>query len=83
MKRVVVKSATNSASIPARPQVVNAAEDEVSEAIADKIKSAENDFSYIIDGLDQLSTAQCDEMLNRLHDDLQRYITDIADMISE
>ena len=83
MKRVI-KSAINTSSIVPKPQqVVEAAEDEVNEAIADKIKDAEGDFNYIIDGLDQLSTAQCDEVLNRLHDALQGFITEIADMISE
>ena len=63
--------------------VVEAAEDD--EAVAtleDKIDDAKSDFDYIIDGLNQLDTVQANEILNEMHDFLQKCISDIAGQLS-
>ena len=82
MKRVI-KGSTSTVSIPARLDTIEAETDEESAELDDKIKSAENDFDYIISGLDQLDTVQCNEILNKLHETLQEYIAEIADYLTE
>ena len=82
MKRVVL-SATNSVSIPAKPEVVEAAEnEEAMDALNDKISSAKADFDYIMDGLDQLDMVQANEIVNKIHETLSEYIQEIAGMIA-
>ena len=82
MKRVI-KGSTSTVSIQARLDTIEAETDEESAALDDKIKSAENDFDYIISGLDQLDTVQCNEILHKLHETLQEYIAEIADYLTE
>lgn len=82
MKRVI-KSASNSVAIPAKPEIIEAAEsEEAAEALNDKINSAKDDFDYILSGLDQLDMVQANELINRLHESLSEYIQDIAGMLS-
>ena len=82
MKRVI-KSSTGTVNIPARLDKIEAETDEEAATLDEKIKDAENDFDYIISGLDQLDTVQTNEILNRLHETLQDFISDIADYLSE
>lgn len=81
MKRFV-KSGTNTVSIPARPDVIEAETDEEANTLDDKLKDAEDDFDYILSGIDQLDTVQANEVLNRLHESLQEFISDIATQLS-
>lgn len=81
MKRVI-KSGTNTVTIPERLDVIEAETDEAAEAFDDKIKAAETDFDYIISGLDQLDIVQANDILNNLHESLQKFISDIANQLS-
>ena len=84
MKRLrKVNSATNSVNIPARTDVIEAADDEQEVTLDDKINDAKDDFDYIIDGISQLDTIQGNDILNRLHDSLQEFIQDVAATITE
>lgn len=81
MKRFV-KSGTNTIAIPARLDTIEAETDEELDSLDDKIKDANNDFDYILSGIDQLDTVQANETLNRLHEVLQEFISDIAGQLS-
>ena len=81
MKRVI-KSGTNTVTIPERLDVIEAETDEAAEAFDDKIKAAETDFDYIISGLDQLDIVQANDILSNLHESLQKFISDIANQLS-
>ena len=84
MKRLrKVNSATNSVNIPARTDVIEAADDEQEVTLDDKINDAKDDFDQIIDGISQLDTIQGNDILNRLHDSLQEFIQDVAATITE
>lgn len=80
--KLVIKSSTNTVTIPARPDVIEAETDEEAATLDDKIKDANDDFDYIVSGLDQLDTVQANEILNRLHETLQQFISDIASQLS-
>ena len=77
MKRFIL-SGTDTVSIPARTDVIEAADDEAAETLDDKINDAKSDFDYILDGLDQLDMVQANDILNRIHDSLQGFISEIA-----
>ena len=81
MKRYIA-SGTNSVNVPARTNVIEAADDEVSETLDDKIKAIEDDFDYIISGLDQLDLVQANDMVNQIDETLQNFISDIANQLS-
>lgn len=74
-------SSTNTVNIPARCQTIEAETDEESVEISDKIKSANDDFDYIVSGIEQLDAVQANEILNRLHESLQEFISDIANKL--
>jgi hypothetical protein len=78
----VVNSSTNTAGIPARSDVIEAETEEESAEISDKIKDADDDFNYILSGIEQLDTVQANEVLNRLHKSLQEFISDIANQLA-
>jgi len=80
MKRII-KSATNSVSIPMRTNIIEAADDEVEITLQDKIKDVESDFDYILSGLDQLDEDSADTIINQIEKILQGFIQDIADQL--
>lgn len=78
MKRMI-KAATNASGIPSNPDVIEAADDnEASDSLEDKLGALSDSFDYIMDGISQLDLVQGNEIANRLNDDLQSYISDIA-----
>lgn len=78
MKRLIV-SATNTAGMPAKPEIIEAAEtDEAQAAFQDKVSDAKDDFDYIIAGLDQLDMVQANEIINKLHENFDELIQEIA-----
>ena len=83
MKRFI-KSGTNTSNIPAKPEIIEAAEgdDEASATFDDKINDAKDDFDYILDGLGQLDMVQGNDILNRIHESLQGFIQEIASELS-
>lgn len=81
MKRFI-KSGTNTVTIPPRTDVIEAETEEEANSLDDKLKDAEDDFDYILSGIDQLDTVQANEILNQLHETLQGFISDIAGQLS-
>ena len=81
MKRCI-KSGTNTVTIPPRTDVIEAETEEEANTLDDKLKDAEDDFDYILSGIDQLDTVQANEILNQLHEALQGFISDIAGQLS-
>lgn len=76
--KIVIKAATNSVAIPSDADVIEAETEEDIDNLNDKIKDAESDFDYILSGIEQLSISQANEVINRLHESLQQYISEIA-----
>lgn len=84
MKRYL-RSATNTAGIPAKPEVdvIEAADDdEVDNTLDDKLESIEDDFDYILGGIAQLDVVQGNEVANDLKAALQDTIQTIASQLS-
>lgn len=81
MKRFI-KSGTNTVTVPPRTDVIEAETEEEANTLEDKLKDAEDDFDYILSGIDQLDTVQANEILNQLHETLQGFISDIANQLS-
>lgn len=77
-----IRSASNTSNIFTNPDVIESADDDMTEeeanTLEDKIKSAEDDFDFIISGLDQLDSVQANSILNEIHDTLQDFIQQIA-----
>lgn len=73
---------TNTVNIPSRAQVIEADTEEESLELSDKIKDANDDFDYILSGIDQLDVVQANEVLNKLHESLQEFIQEIANQLA-
>lgn len=77
MKKYIAKS-TNTSNVFVKPDVINAADEEVEDTLDDKISKVEDDFDYIMDGISQLDLVQGNEVLNDLNDTMQEFIQRIA-----
>ena len=75
-------SGTNTVNIPSRAQVIEADTEEESLEVSDKIKDANDDFDYILSGIEQLDVVQANEVLNKLHESLQEFIQEIANQLA-
>lgn len=73
---------TNTVNIPSRAQVIEADTEEESLEVSDKIKDANDDFDYILSGIEQLDVVQANEVLNKLHESLQEFIQEIANQLA-
>lgn len=73
---------TNTVNIPSRAQVIKADTEEESLEVSDKIKDANDDFDYILSGIEQLDVVQANEVLNKLHESLQEFIQEIANELA-
>lgn len=73
---------TNTINIPSRAQVIEADTEEESLEVSDKIKDANDDFDYILSGIEQLDVVQANELLNKLHESLQEFIQEIANQLA-
>ena len=73
---------TNTVNIPSRAQVIKADTEEESLEVSDKIKDANDDFDYILSGIEQLDVVQANEVLNKLHESLQEFIQEIANQLA-
>ena len=90
MKRLI-KEACNSCNIPAKTATdyIQSADDEeiadeevVEITIEDKIKQADNDVDYILDGIMQLGEGIGNQIIEEFNTTLQEYIQRIADQIA-
>ena len=82
--KVVIKSATNSVNIATNPKVIEAAEsDEAVATLEDKIKTVENDFDFLIAGIEQLDIIKANDFIDDIHADIRGFIDDVTDAISE
>lgn len=78
-----LKSATNSAGLMIKPDVIEAADDEeVDNTLDDKLKNIEDDFDFILGGISQLDVVQGNEIANRLKESLQDIIQEIASQLA-
>lgn len=81
--KVYLKSATNTSSLPAKPDIIEAADDEeVDNTLDDKLKSIEDDFDFILGGISQLDVVQGNEIANQLKESLQETIQSIASQLA-
>ena len=81
MKRFIV-SATNTTAIPSDVETIEATDEEI-ETLDDKIKSAENDFDFLMSGLEQLEEPEAIQFLEDIHADIRGFIEDVANVISQ
>lgn len=78
-----LKSATNSAGLLVKPDVIEAADDEeVDNTLDDKLKNIEDDFDFILGGISQLDVVQGNEIANQLKESLQDTIQEIASQLA-
>ena len=82
--KLVVKASTNSVNMPAKPEVIEAAEEnDLQAALLDKIKDAESDFDFLMAGLEQLDPMEANNFLEDIHADIRGFIDDVTNAISE
>ena len=82
MKRVIT-SGTNTAGIPAKVAIEAADNDDLNAALLDKIKAAEDDFDFLMAGLEQLDPIEANNFLEDIHADIRGFIDDVTNAISE
>lgn len=81
MKRLIV-SATNSMNLPVKIDVTASDDDLTEVTLDDRIKQVNDDFSYILDGLEQLNQNDADELLTNIEVSVQSFIQQIAEKLS-
>ena len=79
--KIAIKSSTNTVTLPARSDVIEAETDEEADTLDDKMNDAKDDFDYILSGIEQLDTVQANQILNEIHEVLQEFISDIANQL--